>query len=69
MLFKLEALKGMLKTNKFDDLIEDAEGVKAAMAKRKEQSERDDCEGYYVEDYPPHHYGDNGEVVLGDADE
>ena len=66
MIFKLGALKTMLKTDKLDDLIENAEGVKSAIAKRKEQNEADDCEDYLVDEYPPHHYGDNGEVLLGD---
>ena len=58
----------MLKTDKFDDLIKTAEGVKSAILKRKQDQEHDNCEDYHAE-YPPHYYGDDGEVIIGFPDE
>ena len=65
IIFKLEALKDMFKTDKFDELIKNAKEVKTAIVKRKEQLESDDHEDYLVDENPPHYYGDDGKVLLG----
>ena len=66
MIFKLEALKDLLKTDNFDELIENAKEVQSTIAKRKEDQEADDFEDYLVDEYPPHYYGEDGEVLLGE---
>ena len=66
MIFKLEALKDMLKTDKFDELLENAKEVKTTITQSKELYEEDVFEDYFVDEYPPHYYGEDGEVLLGE---
>ena len=50
-IFKLEALKKLLNTHKFDELIETARAFQEAKSRNDQEDLYDD------EDLPPHHYG------------
>ena len=63
-IFKLEALKNLLKTDEFDELIQSAKQTKDFLEKKKEGDAEDDFEDYFVDEYPPHHYGEDGEVII-----
>ena len=56
----------MLKTDKFDELLENAKEVKTTITKRKEHHKEDDFEDYFEDEYPPHYYGEDGEVLFGE---
>ena len=49
----------MLETDKFNEVIKNAEEIKTTLAERKEKLDEDDHEDYLVDVYPLHYYGDD----------
>ena len=64
MIFKLESIKNLLKTDKFDEMIASAKAFKNSIEQRSEEAEDEEFESYL--DLPPHHYGSDGEIIIGD---
>jgi hypothetical protein len=63
-IFKLEAFKDLLKTDQFDELIKSAKQTKVFYEQKKQEDAEDDFDDYFVDEYPPHHYGEEGEVII-----
>jgi hypothetical protein len=62
-IFRLESIKSMLKTDKFDELLETARATKEA---RDSNQFDDEYEDYFEDDLPPHLYGSDGKVTFQD---
>ena len=54
----------MLKTDQFDELIQSAKQTKEFYEEQKQEDAEDDFDDYFVDEYPPHHYGEDGEVII-----
>jgi hypothetical protein len=63
-IYKLEALKDLLKTDQFDELIQSANQTKDFYEKKKQEDAEDEFDDFFVDEYPPHHYGEDGEVII-----
>jgi hypothetical protein len=62
-IFKLESLKTLLKTELFDDFIENAKIAKEM--KKLKSNLPEDFEDFMGDDIP-HYYGSEGELIIGD---
>ena len=65
-IFKLESLRTLLKTELFDDFIESAKLAKEITELRTNAPE--DFEDYIGDDIP-HHYGSDGDNIIGEEGE
>jgi hypothetical protein len=59
MIFKLEALKTMLKTDELGEFI-----LAAKLSKKVQNDEQDKFEDYLGDDIP-HYYGSDGQMIIG----